>query len=169
MNRLTERTGEGQAIPCMDLKNNGHQKCMERLAEYEDFEEIFRSKMTDDACDFLNDKEEFAKWIDRNKWITKKCDEYARAEEQGKLLKPPCTVGDTVYVVDTDERLSDKGIKAYDINNIVITSDGTILLKYDYHDGVICELENIITDKPYLDFYRCFLSQEEAKAALKEL
>lgn len=36
MERLTERTGEGQAIPRMDLKNNGHRKCMERLAEYED-------------------------------------------------------------------------------------------------------------------------------------
>lgn len=44
MERLTERTGEGQAIPRMDLKNNGHQRCMERLAECEDFEEIFRSK-----------------------------------------------------------------------------------------------------------------------------
>lgn len=39
MERLTERTGEGQAIPRMDLKNNGHQKCMERLAEYEDLGE----------------------------------------------------------------------------------------------------------------------------------
>ncbi len=38
MERLTERTVEGQAIPRMDLKNNGHQKCMERLAEYEDTE-----------------------------------------------------------------------------------------------------------------------------------
>lgn len=36
MERLSERTGEGQAIPRMNLKNNGHQKCMERLAEYED-------------------------------------------------------------------------------------------------------------------------------------
>ncbi len=57
MERLTERTGEGQAIPRMDLKNNGHQRCMERLAEYEDL------------------------------------------EEQGKLLKLPCAVGDTVYRV----------------------------------------------------------------------
>ncbi len=39
MERLTERTGEGQAIPRMDLKNNGHQRCMERLAEYEDLGE----------------------------------------------------------------------------------------------------------------------------------
>lgn len=42
MERLTERTGEGQAIPRMDLKNNGHQRCMERLAEYEDLEELNR-------------------------------------------------------------------------------------------------------------------------------
>ena len=39
---MTERTGEGQAIPRMDLKNNGHQRCMERLAEYEDLEELNR-------------------------------------------------------------------------------------------------------------------------------
>ena len=67
------------------------------LAGYEDFEEIFRSKMTDAACELLSDKEEFTRWLDRNKWIAKKCDEYARTEEQGKLLKLPCAVGDTVY------------------------------------------------------------------------
>ena len=39
MERLTERTGEGQAIPKMRLRNNGHQRCMDRLAEYEDLEE----------------------------------------------------------------------------------------------------------------------------------
>lgn len=53
----------------------------DKLAEYEAFEEIFRLKMTDDVCDFLKEKEEFAKWLDRNKWIAKKCDEYARAGE----------------------------------------------------------------------------------------
>lgn len=75
------------------------QKAYEAVKEYEDFEEIFHSKMTDAACDFLKDKEEFAKWLDRNKWIAKKCDEYARAEEQGKLLKLPCAVGDKVYKI----------------------------------------------------------------------
>lgn len=69
----------------------------DKLAEYEDFEEIFRSKMTDAVCDFLKDKEEFAKWLDRNRWIAKKCDEYARAEDQGKLLKLPAPVGSLVY------------------------------------------------------------------------
>ena len=38
MQRLTERTGEGQAIPRLDVKLNGHQRCMERLAQYEDQE-----------------------------------------------------------------------------------------------------------------------------------
>lgn len=69
----------------------------DKLAEYEDFEEIFRSKMTDAVCDFLKDKEEFAKWLDRNRWITKKCDGYARAEDQGELLKLPAPVGSLVY------------------------------------------------------------------------
>lgn len=55
MERLTEYTKEGQAIPRMDLRNNGHQKCTNRLAEYEDL------------------------------------------EEQGKLWKLPCAVGDTVW------------------------------------------------------------------------
>ena len=70
---------------------------LRRLAEYEDLEEIFREKMTDTACEFLKDMEEFGLWLDRNKWDAKKCDEYARAEEQGLLLRLPCKVGDTVW------------------------------------------------------------------------
>ena len=109
------------------------------------------------------------KWENNRHEVLQKLAEYEDLEEQRKLLKLPCAVGDTVYVIDTDERLTEKGIKIYDIDNIVITSDGTIFLKYDAHDGIICELENIITDKQYLDFYRCFLTREEAEAALKEL
>lgn len=40
---------------------------------------------------------------------------------------------------------------------------------YGAYDDVIYELENIIVDKPHLDFYRCFLLQEEAEAALEKL
>lgn len=35
MERLTEYIDE-QAIPRMDLRRNGHKRCMNRLAEYED-------------------------------------------------------------------------------------------------------------------------------------
>lgn len=42
MERLTEWIGEGEdrcAVPRMDLRKNGHQKCCNKLAEYEDLEE----------------------------------------------------------------------------------------------------------------------------------
>ena len=42
MERLTEWIDDGehrQAIPKTDIKNNGHNKCCNQLAEYEDLEE----------------------------------------------------------------------------------------------------------------------------------
>ena len=42
MERLTEWIDNGedrQAVPKMDLRNNGHQRCCNKLAEYEDLEE----------------------------------------------------------------------------------------------------------------------------------
>lgn len=99
----------------------------------------------------------------------KQLKKYEDLEEQGKLLKLPCSVGDKIYRIDTDEKIENREIEFYDIDNIVILSDGTVLLKYDTYDGVICELENIVSDKPYLDFYRCFLTQQEAEQALAEM
>lgn len=95
--------------------------------------------------------------------------EYEDLEEQRKLLKLPCTVGNRIYRIDTDEKIGNREIEFYDIDNIIILSDGTVLLKYDAYDGVICELENIVSDKPYLDFYRCFLMRPDAEQALAEM
>lgn len=163
MERLTERTGEGQAIPRMDLKNNGHQRCMERLAEYEDFEEIFRSKMTDASCDFLKDKEEFAKWLDRNKWIAKKCDEYARAEEQGKLLKLPCAVGDEFYCIWRNK--GQNPIQKMQVKKIEIHERKGIVIQMEFVGNRGC-LFRFYED----DFGKTvFLTREEAEAALKEM
>lgn len=42
MERLTQWIDDGEriyAVPCMELKNNGHQKCCDKLASYEDAEE----------------------------------------------------------------------------------------------------------------------------------
>lgn len=94
---------------------------------------------------------------------------YEELEEKGLLLKLPCKVGDRIYRIDTDEKIENREIEIYDIDNIVICSDGEILLKYDAYDGVICYLENITTDKPYLDYYRCFLTKEEADKALQKM
>ena len=120
MDRLTERTGEGQAIPRMDLKSNGHQKCMERLAEYEDL------------------------------------------EEQGKLLKLPCTVGDTVHIIDDIENEFERtsivtGIEIEEENEVyIMVSDG-------FQSG---SSSSFGVD----DFGKTvFLTREEAEATLEEL
>ncbi len=96
-----------------------------------------------------------------------KLKEYEDLEEQGLLLKLPCKVGDTLYLIDTDEKIKDAGVEHLTIENIVIYGDGEVLFEYDAYGGIICHLENIITDKPYLDFYRVFLTQAEAEEALK--
>ena len=83
MERLTYRgseriTEDGLIRP--SYSDYPTRRIIDKLAQYEDLEEIFRDKMTNKVCEFLKDKDEFGKWIDRNKWIAKKCDEYARAE-----------------------------------------------------------------------------------------
>ncbi len=103
MERLTERTGEGQAIPRMDLKNNGHQRCMERLAEYEDL------------------------------------------EEQNRLLKLPCAVGDTVYTLNPL------------LNGKTVIGETTA-------DAFFCAL--VMLEGRFGK--TVFLTREEAEAALKE-
>ena len=82
-----------------EMTHEDTRKVLRKLAECEDFEEIFREKMTDTACEFLKDKEEFGKWLDRNKWIAKKCDEFVRAEEQGLLLRLPFKIGQKLYYI----------------------------------------------------------------------
>lgn len=127
MERLTERTGEGQAIPRMDLKSNGHQKCMERLAEYEDL------------------------------------------EEQKRLIKLPCAVGDTVYRVHKGTKLSPD--RTYECRVVGV--------KQEYNTFSVKLYANINeeTYSIWIDdwFDRCqigyefFLTREEAESALEEL
>lgn len=121
MERLTERTGEGKAIPRMDLKNNGHQKCMERLAEYEDL------------------------------------------EEQGKLLKLPCAVGDTVYEVQGLR----KRVQPYTIIAVHASNCGN-LYGWELKDGKGV-YSNVNGFSEYALGKSVFLTREEAEAALKEL
>lgn len=130
----------------------------EMICRYEDCDtcEEYCPLLNEDNCPCLQD-------------ILEKLAEYEDLEEQGKLLKLPCAVGDKIYRIDADEKLESREIEIYDIDNIVILADGTVLLKYDAYDGVICEFENIVTDKPYLDFYRCFLTKSVAEQALKEM
>ena len=76
MERLTKRDSYGDVY----VKQHDYVTASERIAEYEgfeDFEEIFRKKMTDTASERLA--------------------EYEDLEEQGLLLRLPVPIGTTVY------------------------------------------------------------------------
>lgn len=172
MERLTEKQSSGFDLKSMDgewcnkycekqrvqtCNKCGIYQAIQKLAEYEDLEEIFREKMTDTACEFLKDKEEFGKWLDRNKWITKKCDEWVRAEEQGLLLRLPCKVGDTVYVlrenIVTEEQVYDvqyRGITYQKGQRWYVNIGGLAYFEIDFGEEV-------------------FLTEAEANQKLKEM
>lgn len=151
-----------------EAKNNTTiREVIERLAEYEDFEEIFREKMTETACEFLKDKEEFGKWLERNHWIAKKCDEWVRAEEQGLLLWLPCKVGDTLYV---------NGVLG------VGEAEEYKVIRVDYHSNLSTKrsefyIEALLLSDPRnsIGFYdkefgkTVFLTKAEAEKKLKEI
>lgn len=86
--------------------------------------------------------------------LVDKLAEYEDIEEQGLLLKLPCKVGDTIYLVDFEE-------KAYDEATVwsieIDTKDNRILINSDYEVGTYA-FDNYV-----------FYSKEEADKALAEL
>lgn len=141
---------------CDDIR-----KSLFKLAEYEDFEEIFRSKMTDAACELLSDKEEFAKWLDRNKWIAKKCDEYAREEEQGRFLKLPFVIGDKVYKI-IPHLIRGNYVEEFFVTHIDIDNNPQIC--FAYRKGEHWDFANV--EDIGKEF---FLTYQEAAAKLAEM
>ena len=86
--------------------------------------------------------------------IVKELKQYRDAEEQGLLLRLPCKVGDTVYLVDFEEKTWDEAT----VNSIEIdTRDNRVLINSDYEVGTWSE-----------DSY-VFYSKEEAEAALAKM
>lgn len=90
------------------------------------------------------------------------------AKRQGRLVVLPCKVGDTVYKIDTDPQLDSREILELTVDNFVVCEDGGILVKYDSWDGVICTADNLVNGTAYLDYYRVFLTREEAEEALRK-
>lgn len=98
----------------------------------------------------------------------KKLREYEDLEEQGKLLKLPCAVGDTVYVIpsETNYKLNiinghSENNRVYEqvVNRIEISNTGYLL--------VTCDGMASVVDTFYKKTW--FLTKEEAEAALKGL
>ena len=83
--------------------------------------------------------------------------EYEDDEESGKIVRLPCKVGDTVYVISNVLTLS---IIETTIDKIVITKNGLRLklARNSFYETAISSLGE-----------RLFLTREEAKKRLKEL
>lgn len=101
--------------------------------------------------------------------LVKRLGEYEDLEEQGKLLKLACSVGDTVYHVCT---LKNGESEIIEMKVGCVEPCGAIR----QHKG-ICEVWNVYAEtdytKAYFKFFdfgkTVFTTREEAEAALKEL
>lgn len=60
-----------------ELDRNGVEilKALDELEQYREFKEIFESSFSKEVVKLLSDKKEFASWLERGKWIAKKCEE----------------------------------------------------------------------------------------------
>ena len=93
--------------------------------------------------------------------ILEKLAEYEDLEEQGKLLKLPCAVGNTVYEINKiRETVSTFTVKGFSV------SEHGIFVKWELSDGIYRNLDGFNDDEIGKTV---FLTREEAEAALKEL
>lgn len=61
-------------------------KALEEIQAYRAYKNIFESHFSKDALELLSDKKEFGKWLERGRWIAKRCDEINRELEQYRAL-----------------------------------------------------------------------------------
>lgn len=102
------------------------------------------------------------------------------AEEHGLLLRLPCKVGDTVYLIDRDEN---NKFKVYDgkwerVSLVQTSKDGSFnlcgVISYDiydcfYDDGRIMKHRMYVGQEHTKIGKVVFLTREEAEAKLKEM
>lgn len=101
----------------------------------------------------------------RNLWVMadlrEKLKEYEDLEEQGRLLKLPCKMGDTVYGINADRNI----VSALKIISMNIYSYA-IYFNYQLIDGIY---KNIVNFADTDIGKTVFLTKSEAEAKLKEL
>lgn len=112
-------------------------------------------------------------------WLEKLKD-YENLEEQGRLIKLPCKMGDTVYLIDRDENNKFKVYKGKweRVSLVQASKDGLFNLRgkisydiYDcfYDDGRIMKHEMYVGQEHMKIGEAVFLTESEAEAKLKEL
>ena len=167
MGRLTARTdtGHGYYPYCTDecMKSIG----LSEACKYCDIDEKICEKLT--AYEDIIDSPEKLKLIDvwyselckENGQLMKELAEYKKLEEEKKLIKLPCNVGDTVYYVD-------------DIRKFV---DECTVTKVDcrtwnrYHMGISIEMQGKLWHCIGAELIGevAFHTQEEAEQALERM
>lgn len=99
------------------------------------------------------------------KHLEEQLESYKNLEEQGKLPKLPCAVGDTVYYADNEYYFAVLPVK---VDEIAIMESNAILYKCLLFDGNGDVETQFDFDKD--DFGKTvFLTPEEAETALEEL
>lgn len=176
MERLTRRSANGTGVYAtpsgepVKWENNRH-NVLQKLADYEDLEERLNKVYGD--CDglLLRVVEMLEKHpcIDianntlKSRLLTDeavdKWEEYKQLEEQGRLIKLPCKVGDTVYVPTRDF------ISELRIAHITISKNNTFF-HWMLNAGIYPNLDGFSVDKIGKTV---FLTKAEAGARLKEL
>ena len=105
---------------------------------------------------------------------------YEDSEEQGQILRPPCKVGDTVYLIDRDEN---NKFKVYEgkwerVSLVQTSKDGPFNLcgeiSYDiydcfYDDGRMMKHGMYVGQESTKIGEIVFLTKEEAEVKLKEM
>lgn len=114
----------------------------------------------------------FMKSVENPSWMVElvedmrdKLAEYEDLEEQGKMLKLPCAVGDTVYRINKGAKEPIIPMKVCEVGVISLKVGGFVI-------QIMCRDESDNGETHYLstDFGKTvFLTKEEAKAALKKL
>lgn len=100
-------------------------------------------------------------WVKNHDYVSvaEKLADYEDLEEQGRLLKLPCKVGNTVYVISMGKIIS-----------LVVEEISTFYVKNEKIINVKCQNADIFRNYIEREFGRVvFLTKEEAEVKLKEL
>ena len=94
--------------------------------------------------------------------------EYEDLEEQGKLPKLPCKIGDTIYVIPSRANYGINSVNRHKENNRVYEQivDHITFYKSGYMLST-CEGHACVIEESYKETW--FLSKEEAETALRKL
>lgn len=88
-------------------------------------------------------------------------EDYKALEEQGKLLRLPCAVGDKIYEPRPDREM----VTEYRVSSLTY-SGGEVFVGWQLNSGIYSNLDGVPANKIGKTV---FLTRAEAEAALKEL